>query len=249
MNFTDAIPARLDLPLPRLSPLVLSIGTVVALSLGVWALAPRDAPLTQLEVRGDFRHLRPEDVRAAARPLLASSFFAADLEGLRTVVATVPWVARARVERRWPGALSIRVWERKAFARWNEAGLLDTEARAFTPRAADIPLGLPHLSGSKGHEAELARCWWEIAPPLRHTNLELAGLALDARGDWTARTVNGIELRFGQRPPADSIPTILDAVLRTLDGRWSEVLYVDLRYSNGFAVGWRETDAAKESKR
>lgn len=249
MNVSDALPAKLELPVPRLSPLVRSIVTVVVLTLMAWWLVPRDAPLTQLEVRGDFKHLRPEDVRAVATPLLASSFFAADLDGLRNAVATLPWVARARVERRWPGALSIRVWERKAFARWNEAGLLDIEAQAFGPRASDIPLGLPQLGGSRGHEADVARSWLQIAPPLQHTNLELAGLSLDARGEWTARTLNGIDLRFGQRPPAESIPRIVEVVLRTLDGRWGEVLYVDLRYSNGFAVGWRETDAAKESKR
>ncbi|MGQ0699141.1 MAG: cell division protein FtsQ/DivIB [Panacagrimonas sp.] len=248
MSIADSLLEVPKLPSAKLSSAMLSFITVLIVGLMAWLLVPDDAPLTQLEVRGDFQHLRPEDVRTAAQAFSASSFFSADLDGLRDSVAALPWVARVRAERRWPGAVSVRVWEREAFARWNDNALLDAEARAFSPRASDVPIGLPHLGGVAGHEAEVADTWQRIAPQLQNTALALEGLAMDARGEWTARATNDIELRFGRALPDERMPTLIDVTLRTLDGRWGQVQYIDLRYTNGFAVGWREAEVAKETK-
>lgn len=216
--------------------------------LGFVALMPEDAPLTQLELRGEFEHLNPGDVREAAAPFLSSSFFTADVAAMRDAVAALPWVASVRAERRWPGAISLRVTEREPYARWNEHAMLDTEAHAFTPRAAEIPTGLPRLGGSPGHEAEVAHAWQRVAPTLQDSALELLGLELDARGEWSALTVKGIELRFGQNPPDEKLPMLTGAVQKTIGDRWEQVKVVDLRYTNGFAVGWREAEATGEGK-
>lgn len=218
------------------------------LVLGFVALMPEDAPLTQLELRGEFEHLSPADVRAAAEPYLASSFFTADVAALRDAVSALPWVASVRAERRWPGAISLRVTERAPYARWNQDAMLDTEARAFTPRAGEIPTGLPRLGGRAGHESEVAHTWQRIAPALAGSALELIGLQLDARGEWSALTVKGIELRFGQSPPDEKLPMLSGAVQKTIGDRWEQVKVVDLRYTNGFAVGWREAEATGEGK-
>ena len=59
-------------------------------------MVPEDAPLTQLEVRGEFEHLAVEDVHVAAAPYLGTSFFAADVTAMRDAVAALPWVASVR---------------------------------------------------------------------------------------------------------------------------------------------------------
>jgi cell division protein FtsQ len=218
---------------------------LLLLAVLAWALAPRDLALTQLQLRGDFQRLRAEDVRAAAEPHLSSGFLAVDLVAIRDAVARLLWVSRVRVERQWPGAVTVRAWERAPLARWNESELLDAEAVAFRPRPAEIPSGLPQLGGGAGNEAVVAQAWQRLAPALEGTPLKLSGLRLDARGEWTARTaVGGIELRFGQRPPEERLPVLIGAARRALESRWAEVRYLDLRYTNGFAVGWAEQGGA-----
>ena len=226
----------------------LPLGVVLLILLLVWMLVPEDLPLTQLEVRGEFQHLRPEDVRAAAQPFLAAPFFSADLDAVRHAVAALPWVARVRVERQWPGAISVRVWEREPYARWNDDSVIDTEAHAFTPHAGEIPTGLPLLGGNPGHESEVAQTWQRLSPTLQDSALRLIGLSRDARGEWTARTTQGIELRFGQDPPDERLPVLKRVALRSLEGRWEQVQYIDLRYTNGFAVGWREAESTGGQK-
>ncbi len=249
MNLIEALPRMPEWPTLRIPRALLPALLIVGVTVGLVALVPRDAPLTQLEVRGGFKHLAVEDVRAAAAPFLASSFFTADVTGMRDAVAALPWVASVRAERRWPGAISMHITEREAFARWNENGLLDTGSHPFAPRAGEIPTGLPRLAGSPGHEAEVEQTWRRLAPTLAGTALELVGLQLDARGEWAALTKGGIELRFGQDPPDERLPMLIGAAQRSIGQRWAEVQYVDLRYTNGFAVGWREAEAAGEGKK
>lgn len=231
------MPAMPTLRIPPGFRAVLALAACVGTG---WMIAPRDPALTQLQLRGDFERLRAEDVRLAAEPFLGSSFFGADLDAIRRAVTRLPWVARARVERDWPGAITIRAWEREPFARWNETDLLDTTAAAFSPRASEIPSGLPKLSGGRGSEAAVAQAWQRISPALQDTPLALAGLHLDRRGEWTARTHAGVELRFGQVPPEERLSLLLGPAQRALAGRWQDVRYIDLRYTNGFAVGWTE---------
>jgi cell division protein FtsQ len=249
MNLSDALPAMPEwLARPRLPEGTLPVVAIVLVLFGLIALVPEDAPLTQLEVRGEFEHLSVEDVRAAASPFLSTSFFAADVGAMRDAVGSLPWVASVRAERRWPGAIALHIEERQPFARWNQDSLLDTEAQAFTPRAGEAPTGLPRLGGSPGHELEVAQAWRRIAPVVEGTPLQLLELRLDARGEWSAQTVSGFELRFGQNAPDERLPMLTGAVQKTIGGRWDRVRVVDLRYTNGFAVGWREAEASGEGK-
>lgn len=249
MNLSESLPGIPEWLLhPRLPDGTLP-GLAIALVLfGLIAMVPEDAPLTQLEVRGEFEHLSVEDVHVAAAPYLGTSFFAADVTAMRDAVAALPWVESVRAERRWPGAIAVRIEEREPFARWNQDSLLDTGAQSFTPRAGEVPTGLPRLGGSPGHELEVAQAWRRLAPALEGTPLQLLGLWLDARGEWSAQTASGIELRFGQNAPDERLPMLSGAVKRTIGGGWDRVKVIDLRYTNGFAVGWREAEASGESK-
>lgn len=248
-NLSERLPAMPEwLAHPRLPEGTLPGVAIALVLIGLIALIPEDAPLTQLEVRSEFRHLSIDDVRAVAAPYLTSSFFAVDVEALRDSVATLPWVASVRAERRWPGAIAVHIEEREPFARWNQDSLLDVNAHAFAPRAGEVPTGLPRLAGSPGHEVEVAQAWRRIAPVLDGTALQLLELRLDARGEWSAQTASGIELRFGQNAPDERLPMLTGAVQKTIGGSWDRVRVIDLRYTNGFAVGWREAEGSGEGK-
>lgn len=237
MSFAEAM-GRIRIPRVRVDGTLTGLLTAAVMALLSTFVIPEDAPLTQLQVRGPLERVRPEDVRAAVHDQLGTSFFGVDVAQVRETVDQLPWVAQASVERVWPGAISVRVWEREPYARWNEDSLLDTTSQAFTPRAADIPTGLPLLGGVAGHEAEVVAAWKRMSEALENSPLALSGLAMDARGEWTAHAVNGVELRLGTDAPDRHLALLTSVVPRELGGRWGDVQYIDLRYTNGFAVGW-----------
>jgi cell division protein FtsQ len=74
--------------------------------------------------------------------------------------------------------------------------------------------------------------------------LSVVSLRLDDRGAWSFQLSNGIRVRLG----SDQVDERLARFFRALDvvvaGVTEEVDYLDLRYTNGFAVGWKPARAA-----
>lgn len=230
---------------PSLPRALLPAGAAIAL-LGLALLLGHELkplfnrPVQALRVDGTLTHLRPQQIAAAADISPQTRLFDIDLGAVRTRVEALPWVAHARVTRVWPGRIAVRVWERQPYARWGDKGLVDSEGVAFFPAAQELPEGLPQLSGPAGREAEVMRGYQQLAQALQNSAFAPAGLQLDARGDWTFHSVSGMELRLGQNDPLGQAALLLGAVSRALAGRLEQVAYIDLRYSNGFAVGWKE---------
>ena len=49
---------------------------------------------------------------------------------------------------------------------------------------------------------------------------------------------NGVEVRIGRREVNARTDLFLDIVADIITGRATEIEYVDMRYSNGFTIGW-----------
>ncbi|MDR3415686.1 MAG: cell division protein FtsQ/DivIB [Nevskia sp.] len=197
-----------------------------------------DQPVQTLRVDGTLTRLRPQQIAAAAAVEPGALLFDLDLEAVRSRVEALPWVAHARVTRIWPARLAVRVWERQPYALWGDKSLVDDEGVVFTPLARDLPDGLPRLDGPAGREATVMRDYRELAAALGSGAFAPKGLKLDARGSWTLYTAGGLELRLGEDDPRDKVGLILGTVSRTLAPQLDRVSYIDLRYRNGFAVGW-----------
>ena len=242
--------ARVALPLGVPTSMLRWLGWSVAALLIAAALLPllvKLAPARMalaLEVSGDFRRLQPEAVREVMAGSLNSDFYQLDLLALKSSVERLPWVAQARVERAWPGTVRVVVEEHRAYARWGEASLLSEEGEVFTPPAATLPDGLPRLSGPPGLQQRVRETYEALSTQLARTPFVPAQLDLSARGEWTALTADGIELRLGRGPgpeaPLNAVAILAGPVTQALQGRLQEVAYVDLHYINGFAVGWRD---------
>jgi len=232
------------LPRALLPAIVAAALLALAMLLG-HALKPLlNRPVQALRVDGLLAHVTPRQVAGAAAIVPGTRLFDIDLDALRGQVQSLPWVSHARVSRVWPGRIAVRIWERKPYARWGEDGLVDEDGVAFTPPAQDLPQGLPRLAGPAGREAEVMQAYQAIAETLAGGVFAPDGLRLDARGSWTLHSAGGIELRLGEDDPRSKIALLQGAVTRTLSDKLDQVAYVDLRYSNGFAVGWNNGAAA-----
>jgi cell division protein FtsQ len=68
--------------------------------------------------------------------------------------------------------------------------------------------------------------------------LDLRRVHLDPRGAWEMTLQNGVEVRLGRRATEDRTELFLDIVADIITSRAAEIEYVDMRYSNGFTIGW-----------
>ncbi len=227
---------------PRyLRPGLLLAALLAVAIVAVQLLAPMvNPPVDSIRIIGAMKRLKAADIAAAADLEPDQRLFDTDLLEVRARIEALPWVSQAQVSRIWPDTLAVKLVERQPFARWGEAQVIDRDSRVFTPSPDEIPQDLPQLSAPAGHEAEAAAVYEELRLRLADSAWSPMGLQLDARGEWRMGTRFGTELRLGQGDPRRHVALILGTISDSLNAQLEKVGYVDLRYSNGFSVGWKD---------
>ena len=71
------------------------------------------------------------------------------------------------------------------------------------------------------------------------SGLDLRQVHLDARGAWEMTLSNGIDVRLGRRDVDGRAQLFLDVAANIISSREAEIEFVDMRYSNGFTIGWK----------
>ena len=224
---------------------VLGSGTLLVLAavLGMllWFARPLLAgpKLTALTVTGRLQHVDPRAVQAAVLPAIGSGFFATRVEDVSAAVEQVPWVAQAQVRREWPHTLHVDIVEEVPVARWSGDGLMDARGRVFAEDPQKAYAALPTLGGREGTEQDVLAQYNTLAGLVAPRGLSIAALTVDARGAATVVLNDGIEVRLGREDAAARLARFSAIALPALGAKLATVAYVDMRYTNGFAVGWK----------
>jgi cell division protein FtsQ len=231
--------------LPALPWRALGIAAASLAALGVAAaglLAFLDQPIERIEVAGAFKHLTALDVEQAARAQLHGAGLAGvRLDDIGRAVRALPWVDAVSVERRWPRGLAVRVAEQQAVAIWNGSGLVNGHGELFRSDARFAAPELPRLGGPAGTEGEVVLRYQALQGRVAEAGMRLTSLQLDARGAWELALDNGVSVRVGRKQVDERLARFTDTALRLVAQRAHDIDYVDLRYTNGFAIGWRSS--------
>lgn len=239
----------------------LAVLAVVALLIGaVYWVAQRPyfavsaLRLQPAEEDGELRFVTASSLNETIRGNLRGNFFFIDLDEVRELVETTPWVRHARIQRVWPNTLTVYVEEHQPLALWNENAMINTWGEAFTAYAGDLPPGtvLPQLRGPADSERLVVQRYAEVARWFAPLQLRINELALSPRYAWEVTLSDGIRLNLGRDPAADiadphgrsgalpfaaRIERFVEAwprLAQSLNGR--TIASADLRYPNGFAI-------------
>ena len=214
---------------------------VIGLALALWLAAPLFAgpALNRLTVTGRLQHVDPAAVRAAVLPAVGSGFFSTRVELVGAAVKQIPWVAEADVRREWPHTLHVDITEEAPVARWNSDGLMDAQGRVFAHMDTKAYAALPLLTGRDADAQDVLAEYDTLLNLVAPRGLGIAELDVDARGAATVLLDDGIEVRLGREDAAERLARFTAMALPALNARLAAVAYVDMRYTNGFAVGWK----------
>ncbi|HEY3808870.1 MAG TPA: cell division protein FtsQ/DivIB [Steroidobacteraceae bacterium] len=242
-NNRRAVPKqpRLRLPAFNWRRIGLSVAGVVvtALAFGalVWLL---DQPIQRVIVTGRLQRVSALDVERVVRTnLKGAGLVSVNVEQIGTGLRALPWVESAAVQRSWPRGLRIEIVEQSAVARWNEAGLVNARGQVFVSDARFIPPELPQLSGPAGSQSEVTARYLVMQGRLTEVGLRLVSLQLDPRGAWSLAFDDGVQVRLGRQQVDARFERFMAVAAKLVTLRADDIAYVDLRYGNGFAVGWK----------
>lgn len=209
-----------------------------------------DVPLTRLTMEAPFRHVSNGQIQAVFSRQLPAGFLTADLMAIRKAIEALPWVDVARVRRVWPDGVMVSVTEQVAVARWGEDGLLNSRGELFLTNSPHVPAELPVLSGPRGTESEVSQRHLDYVAQLEPLGLQVLALSVDERGAWRIRVrgslSNAVEVRLGRRDPDARMRRFVTEASALVGTSGDRIDYVDMRYGNGFAVGWNQSSVARE---
>jgi cell division protein FtsQ len=161
------------------------------------------------------------------------NFFTVDIERLRQSLEKLPWVRSAGIRREFPHHLEVQLEEYQPLARWNNNALVDSQGEVFV---AQSDLVMPDFAGQDGTAAEVAQRYEQFSQQLSGLDLQVTRLVLSPRHAWQLRLSNGMVLELGREDVQQRLTRFVEAYPYSLAAIQSRVKYVDLRYSNGFAV-------------
>ena len=198
-----------------------------------------DHPVRNLHMEGSFQRVTPVEVQAAMAPGLEDSFLSANLVELRGLVESLDWVKRAQVARQWPDTLVIRVTEHQVAARWGDTSLISREGEVFAGESRYMFPELPRLAGPASTERRVVERYLELQGLLGAANLTLSSLSIDGRGSWRMQLQGGQTIRVGRSDVERRLDRFFHLAAPLLRNEFERVSHVDMRYTNGFSVGWR----------
>lgn len=208
----------------------------------VWSRQSDRFPLRTVEVQLDLQKIRGSEITSTVTPFLPAGFFGINVRSVQENVQRLPWAQSVEVKRVWPDRLLILVQEKRAQARWGKNGLLSTEGAIFYPELDSIPDNLPQFIGPADRSKEMVQQYLTLLEMLAPIGLTVKQLTVSDEGSWRMVLDNGLTIIIGKAGVHERIARFVLAYPENLQSQVQQLEYVDLRYTNGFAVGWKASE-------
>jgi cell division protein FtsQ len=203
---------------------------------------PNTLPIRQVRFEDALVDAARSELQAAVAHRLAGNFFTVNLRDIERTLSELGWVKSASVRRRWPSALVIDIEEQVPVARWGKDALLNRAGKIFKPHGSAFPAHLPILHGPAGRTDSLLARFQRLSKILAPARLSVRALVQDQRRAWHLLLDNGIAVAIGRGDPVARVARLARVYPQVLVSRAQHIERIDLRYTNGLAVAWKQPD-------
>ncbi len=195
--------------------------------------------ISQLEVAAEYKRITPEQLRLMVAKTAERSFFRLDAEQVKANIESMSWVRYAHVVKQWPDTLKITIKEHRAIAIWNEKELLNESGEVFQVDAVDHLKALPQIHGLNENSAMTLENFKRFNQLLKPVGFEINLAKVNERGDWQLTLRNGLEVMLGSEKHEARVLRLAETWEQLLAASEQLPERIDLRYSNGYVVRWR----------
>ncbi|WP_080521757.1 cell division protein FtsQ/DivIB [Methyloprofundus sedimenti] len=230
---------RMQLKLAAL--LVIMLGIVFSWPLVEQVIA-KTLPIRHVQVEGAFQYIDKQDIQMKINPLVQSGYFSVDLQVIQQAVMSLPWTESIQVQRIWPDRLKLRIYEQKPVIRWQAHSLLNEQGEVFRPLNIDRFQALPVLYAPNEQRHQLLEVMHGLSVSLMDQGLYLTEFRVNERQSWSLSMENGLEIQLGRLQPLEKFSQLMKALVVLGSELVNKMVYVDMRYPNGYAVRWRENE-------
>ncbi len=211
--------------------------TTVIVAGSLWIMKPATLPIKQVHIEGEFLRLDTNRMQELVSDKVRGGFFNINVAAIRNTLMALPWVKEVSVHRVWPDGLRVVVYEQTAVVRWNETGLLNDQGHYFAPEKDSFPNGLPLLEGPEDSQKLLLERFNLLK---QFHGLSVVHLRLNERRAWQFYLDSGLSVVLGRNDFESRIDRFVYMVIKNMGEKLSQAEEIDMRYTNGFAVRWKQ---------
>lgn len=211
---------------------------IVLLLLGftvIKIMDPETLPIRNVSVAGEFEHLSPAALQERVSNNVRGGFFSVNVEAIQQALLLEPWIREVSVKRVWPDRITVTIREQTPVAQWGNDGLLNSEAEIFYPDRSTFPLDLAVVTGPKNTNRLVLESFVQIQEILPQ-GMSLRRLSLSERRSWELQLNAGPVIRLGKFGIIKRMQRFLQHLPADGLSRMEQIQYIDMRYTNGFAL-------------
>lgn len=219
--------------------LVLAIGLACAVGASAYSRQHEMLPIHHVKVVGEFVYADKAALIEAIRPHASGGLMSVDVKSVSEAGEALPWVARVETKRIWPDTVSLHVYEQKVLARWGDKQVINITGEVFTPIKKALPIDLVILDGPEEVRQLISQQVSALSASFAEVGLTLQRLEMNKRRASEMTFSNGLKLIVGQGHTVQRIQRFKRVYRKVLQHYATEITVVDMRYSNGMAVAWK----------
>ena len=213
------------------------------------SLVPREQwlPIEKIRITGEFRQLDTDRLQQQLKPYLGQGFFSVDIQQMQDLIAQQAWIREVSVRRVWPSQIMVDVVEREAFARWDDQHLLSNRAQIFAAQGKAFQ-HLPLINGYAEESAQLLQTYVRYRQQFGQYGIKLSALHEDGKGSVRLLLDDHLRVNLGTDDVDQKINNMLAVYPMQIKPKTQQIEYIDFRYSNGFAIAWKNENQQKLSE-
>lgn len=205
----------------------------------IWRWIPTRYPIVSVQLVGEHPHVSQQMISEVVKPYTLAGFLGVNVRSLQTkLLKSDPWFESVDVWRIWPARLLIELHEYKPSVRWGNEHIITKSGILIDAVPGVNEQALPLLEGPLERSETVWQEYQEIQTRLAPKKLKVVELSLAPWGSWRLLLDNGVQVILGRTDIQVRMRRFIEAS-DYLATQYSSIAYVDLRYTNGFSVGWR----------
>ena len=222
--------------------LILSIAILIGIYLNIKNIDDRDIyfQIKNISIESIIININKDDVFEKSKNYLDSkSFFNFKINILKKEIEEVPWVKSADIRRVYPGEIKIYIEEHIPIAIWNNESYMNNIGDIFFVN--DIKKNLPIISSNQSGNKIMFEYFSLLLKYISDENFDIKIKKIEENDirSLSAYLSSGIIVKFGSKDIRGKILTFIK-VYKTLNtSDLEKIRYIDMRYSNGFSIGWK----------
>ena len=183
-------------------------------------------------------NVNKDDISKAVKYLYSKSFFDIDLNYLKNKLEKIEWVRKINVRRSYPNEIIIDIEEHTPILIWNNKMYINMYGEKFN--VSKIDKNIPLLISDESRINEVFTYFKLFNEKLssRKLDFKITKIMENEIRSLTISLSSGINIQLGSKDVNNKI-TLFFEIYKSLNTRdLNKIRYIDMRYSNGFSVGW-----------